>query len=144
MHMDRKQLACPVCAARYDSKAHRPILLPCCHTLCKHCITALSSQRCPECSTDIGRPREDLPTNVLVEQAMAASYNPLEQLVRESSLEERAASLIIPADQVQLGWRINGGGGGDSPSETWTAIYRGARVSCCGASTICFRDSVVM
>lgn len=58
-------LTCGTCLCVYDSQEHHPKLLPCSHTVCKHCLERIvdtqihdtGTFRCPICRDTIGIPR---------------------------------------------------------------------------------------
>ncbi|XP_033120606.1 tripartite motif-containing protein 2-like [Anneissia japonica] len=63
-------LECPMCLEIYDSKRHRPKLLPCQHTLCAPCLDMViknNTIECPQCRFQLPVPSkgiEGLPNNL--------------------------------------------------------------------------------
>ena len=61
-------MECVVCFSPYDSGEHRPLCLPCGHSVCQDCVSAMSSGGraflCPSCRVEIrGKTVEDFPVN---------------------------------------------------------------------------------
>lgn len=61
-------MECVVCFSPYDSGDHRPLCLPCGHSVCQDCVSAMSSGGraflCPSCRVEIReKTLEDFPVN---------------------------------------------------------------------------------
>ena len=84
--------SCPICAHPYevqDNSSRVPVsCIPCLHTICRGCVTAIAargSTECPSCRTPLSIPASDLPRNyalvavleVLLQNSEAPSTRPL-------------------------------------------------------------------
>ena len=61
-------MECVVCFSHYDEGAHRPLCLPCGHSVCQDCVTSMSRDGraffCPNCRLEIqGKTVIDFPVN---------------------------------------------------------------------------------
>lgn len=80
-------LACPICCRKFAGAVHRPVSLPCGHTLCCSCLTRLAAASCPFDGTclhgdDDAAPAATLPVNTaLLSLCGVAEEPPIVQLV---------------------------------------------------------------
>ncbi len=52
---EKIKFECSLCIESYDESKRKPLcLVPCGHTLCKHCTNQLVSNECPFCRLKIG------------------------------------------------------------------------------------------
>lgn len=86
-------MECVVCFSPYDSGDHRPLCLPCGHSVCQDCVGAMSSEGkaflCPSCRVEIrGKSLEDFPVNFSLIGSTSMC-----QAVQEERKEEGSAAV---------------------------------------------------
>lgn len=79
---------CAICLEEYDRSDHLPMLLiPCLHSICKHDLNQLKTQRCPICRTEM--------TGTGVNKAVV-------ELIEEITRAKEEDTLLPPTGSVSL------------------------------------------
>ena len=99
---------CPGCTTRFDAGINVPLLLDCAHTLCRSCVTEISSSPgsgrcCPLCRHPIEGPASKLRVNHALAEAIQASGAEVRELMERWGLGDGGAgSVVLPPDDLTL------------------------------------------
>ncbi|XP_072223668.1 uncharacterized protein [Leuresthes tenuis] len=94
-----EDLTCSVCLTIFTD----PVTLPCGHSFCRKCITAVlnTQQQCPHCRTDVATEAQCLPTSLIL-KSLAEKAKESERTRKERGDERAQVAELCPEHEEKL------------------------------------------